>query len=91
MFLSSLDWSFIILYFVVSLAIGAAVMRRVGQNFTKFFAAGKQMPRWLLDISMMATTFSTDTPNLVTDIVRRDGVPGKWNTNDPIFAISDDI
>ena len=78
MLLSSLDWSFIVLYFVVSLAIGAAVTRRASQDSTEFFAAGKQMPWWLLGISMVATTFSTDTPNLVTDIVRRDGVAGNW-------------
>ena len=78
MLLSSLDWSFIVLYFVVSLAIGVAVTRRAGQDSTEFFAAGKQMPWWLLGISMVATTFSTDTPNLVTDIVRRDGVAGNW-------------
>ena len=78
MLLSSLDWSFIVLYFIVSLAIGAAVSRRAGQDSTEFFAAGKQMPWWLLGISMVATTFSTDTPNLVTDIVRRDGVAGNW-------------
>ncbi|MEE2877051.1 MAG: sodium:solute symporter family protein [Candidatus Neomarinimicrobiota bacterium] len=78
MLLSSLDWSFIVLYFVVSLAIGVAVTRRAGQSSTEFFAAGKQMPWWLLGVSMVATTFSTDTPNLVTDIVRRDGVAGNW-------------
>jgi len=36
------------------------------------------MPWWLLGISMVATTFSTDTPNLVTDIVRSNGVSGNW-------------
>ncbi len=78
MLLSSLDWSFIIIYFALSIAIGAAVTRRAGQSSTEFFAAGKQMPWWILGISMVATTFSTDTPNLVTDIVRRDGVAGNW-------------
>ena len=42
------------------------------------FLAGRNMPWWLLGISMVATTFSTDTPNLVTDLVRRDGVSGNW-------------
>jgi SSS family solute:Na+ symporter len=36
------------------------------------------MPWWLLGMSMVATTFSTDTPNLVTDIVRQNGVAGNW-------------
>ena len=36
------------------------------------------MPWWLLGVSMVATTFSTDTPNLVTDLVRQQGVSGNW-------------
>jgi len=52
--------------------------RRAGKNTTEFFAAGRKMPWWILGVSMVATTFSTDTPNLVTDIVRRHGVAGNW-------------
>ena len=78
MFLSYLDWSLIFFYFAISIAIGISLARKAGKNSTEFFAAGKQMPWWLLGISMVATTFSTDTPNLVTDIVRRDGVSGNW-------------
>ena len=78
MFLSYLDWSLIFFYFAISIAIGISLTRKAGKNSTEFFAAGKQMPWWLLGISMVATTFSTDTPNLVTDIVRRDGVSGNW-------------
>ena len=43
---------------------------------TEFFLSGRKMPWWLLGISMVATTFSADTPNLVTDIVRTNGVAG---------------
>ena len=78
MFLSYLDWALIFFYFFISLAIGISLARKAGKNSTEFFAAGKQMPWWLLGVSMVATTFSTDTPNLVTDIVRRDGVSGNW-------------
>ena len=78
MFLSYLDWSLIFFYFAISIAIGISLTRKAGKNSTEFFAAGKQMPWWLLGVSMVATTFSTDTPNLVTDIVRRDGVSGNW-------------
>lgn len=53
-------------------------MKRAGKNSSEFFAAGSNMPWWLLGISMVATTFSTDTPNLVTDIVRQNGVAGNW-------------
>lgn len=78
MLLQGIDWISIILFFLVSLGIGIWVARKAGSNATEYFAAGKGMPWWLLGVSMVATTFSTDTPNLVTDIVRQHGVSGNW-------------
>lgn len=78
MLLQTVDWGIIVVYFTISLIIGLAVSKRSGKNSTEFFAAGKNMPWWLLGVSMVATTFSTDTPNLVTDIVRKNGVSGNW-------------
>ena len=52
--------------------------RRAGRSTSEFFASGRAVPWWLAGFSMVATTFSSDTPNLVTDIVRRDGVAGNW-------------
>src|SRR5699024_2580297 len=76
--LASIDWIIIGAYMLFSLMIGFAVARQAGKNSTQYFAAGKNMPWWLLGISMVATTFSTDTPNLVANIVRTDGVAGNW-------------
>lgn len=78
MLLNPGDWMFIIGFFIISLVVGLVVMRRAGANSEEYFAGGKSMPWWLLGISMVATTFSTDTPNLVTDIVRTNGVSGNW-------------
>lgn len=78
MVLEWIDWLSIILFFAVSLLIGLSVMRKAGSSSVEFFASGKNMPWWLLGISMVATTFSADTPNLVTDIVRQQGVAGNW-------------
>ncbi|MGY8781102.1 MAG: sodium:solute symporter family protein [Fidelibacterota bacterium] len=79
MTLSSLDWTIIGAYFALSLFIGLWVSRRAGQDTKSFFLAGRNMPWWLLGVSMVATTFSTDTPNLVTDLVRQKGVSGNWS------------
>lgn len=76
--LATLDWIIIGTYFLVTLAVGVLVSRRSGQNTSQFFLSGRTMPWWLLGFSMVATTFSTDTPNLVTDIVRTSGVAGNW-------------
>ena len=76
--LSALDWSIVGAYFLLSLAVGLWASRKAGKDTTSFFLAGRNMPWWLLGVSMVATTFSTDTPNLVTDLVRQNGVSGNW-------------
>ncbi len=76
--LTTLDYSLIIGFFTIVLIIGIVVSKRAGKNTTEFFLSGRNMPWWLLGFSMVATTFSTDTPNLVTDIVRTNGVSGNW-------------
>ena len=78
MHLSPIDWILIISFFVVFLIIGLVVAKRSGKNTQEFFLSGQNMPWWLLGISMVATTFSADTPNLVTDIVRQNGIAGNW-------------
>ena len=76
--LTLFDWTIVFVYFAISLAIGIWASRRAGKDTESFFLAGRNMPWWLLGVSMVATTFSTDTPNLVTDLVRQNGVSGNW-------------
>ena len=76
--LENLDWLIISAFFILSLGIGVIVSKKSGKDVTEFFLSGRKMPWWLLGISMVATTFSADTPNLVTDIVRTNGVAGNW-------------
>ncbi|MEE9361997.1 MAG: sodium:solute symporter family protein [Cellulophaga sp.] len=76
--LSTLDYTLIITFFSITLGIGIYVSKSSGKNSTEFFLSGRTMPWWLLGVSMVATTFSTDTPNLVSNIVRTDGVSGNW-------------
>lgn len=76
--ISSLDWAAIIIFFGFTLLIGIVSARKAGKNTSEYFLSGKNMPWWLLGVSMVATTFSADTPNLVTDIVRTNGVAGNW-------------
>jgi Na+/proline symporter len=76
--LQLLDYAIIITFFAITLGIGLYVSKSSGKSSSEFFLSGRSMPWWLLGISMVATTFSTDTPNLVTDIVRTNGVAGNW-------------
>ena len=76
--IANLDWIIIISFLLLTLLIGFIVSKKSGENSSEFFLSGRNMPWWLLGLSMVATTFSTDTPNLVTDIVRNNGVAGNW-------------
>lgn len=78
MTLSTLDWGLIFGFFLLSIAIGIWASKKAGKGYSEFFLSGRTMPWWLLGFSMVATTFSADTPNLVTDIVRKNGVSGNW-------------
>ncbi|MBN2010783.1 Na+:solute symporter [candidate division KSB1 bacterium] len=78
MILNALDWTIILSFFTITLLIGLYAMKTAGKSTTEFFLSGRNMSWWLLGTSMVATTFSTDTPNLVTDIVRQNGVAGNW-------------
>ncbi|MBX7257614.1 MAG: Na+:solute symporter, partial [Candidatus Hydrogenedentes bacterium] len=78
MHLQLLDWVIIVGSIVVCFVPALFFGRRAGKNTTEFFVSGRSVPWWLAGMSMVATTFSSDTPNLVTDIVRRQGVAGNW-------------
>ncbi|MBT7654596.1 MAG: Na+:solute symporter [Flavobacteriaceae bacterium] len=76
--IATIDWVIIFSFFAITLGIGIYVSKTSGKSANDFFLSGRTMPWWLLGLSMVATTFSTDTPNLVTDIVRTNGVSGNW-------------
>ncbi len=76
--IATLDLVIIFSFFAIVLTIGIVVSKKSGKNTSEYFLSNRSMPWWLLGFSMVATTFSTDTPNLVTDIVRNNGVSGNW-------------
>lgn len=76
--LTTLDWTIVASYFLFVLIVGIIVSRKAGSSVTEYFLSGRNMAWWILGVSMVATTFSADTPNLVTDLVRKNGVSGNW-------------
>jgi len=76
--IQTLDYAIIFTFFAIVLFIGIYVSKKSGKSSSEYFLSGRTMPWWLLGLSMVATTFSTDTPNLVTDLVRSNGVSGNW-------------
>ncbi len=78
MHLTALDWIIVVVSLGITFVPAIVLARRAGRNITEFFAAGRAAPWWLIGISLVATTFSTDTPNLVTNLVRDGGVAENW-------------
>jgi SSS family solute:Na+ symporter len=78
MHLHLIDWVIVALTLLICFVPALFFGKRAGRNTSEFFASGRAVPWWLAGLSMVATTFSSDTPNLVTDIVRRNGVAGNW-------------
>jgi solute:Na+ symporter, SSS family len=78
MHLQTIDWVIVVLSLLVCFGPALFFGKRAGKSTSEFFASGRAVPWWLAGLSMVATTFSSDTPNLVTDIVRRNGVAGNW-------------
>ncbi len=76
--ITGLDWTIIIVFLVMVIGIGSAAAWRSSKSASDFFLSGRSMPWWLLGVSMVACTFSCDTPNLVTDMVRSGGVSKNW-------------
>ena len=78
MHIQPIDWVVIVATLIICFAPSLFFGKRAGKNTSEFFVSGRAVPWWLAGLSMVATTFSSDTPNLVTDIVRRNGVAGNW-------------
>ena len=76
--LQAIDWVVVAVYGAITLIVGLVFTKRAGRNLEQYFLSGRKLPWWLLGTSMVATTFSTDTPNLVTDLVRTGGVSLNW-------------
>jgi Na+/proline symporter len=75
---TTLDWTIIAISIAVSFLPALFFWRRASENTSEFFTSGRAAPWWLVGVSMVATTFSTDTPNLVTNLVRERGVSENW-------------
>ncbi len=76
--LNTMDWVIVAVSIAICFVPTLLMMRRAGRSSEEFFGSGRAAPWWLIGVSLVATTFSTDTPNLVTDLVRSHGVAGNW-------------
>jgi SSS family solute:Na+ symporter len=76
--LTVLDVSVIVLYLVVSFAIGVVLSKRARRSTEEYFVSGRSLPWWLIGTSMVATTFAADTPLVVSGLVAKGGIWQNW-------------
>lgn len=58
--------------------VGVAFTRRAGQDLDEYFLSGRSLPWWISGTSMVATSFSADTPLVITGWVREAGISRNW-------------
>ncbi|HKW09487.1 MAG TPA: sugar phosphate nucleotidyltransferase, partial [Gemmatimonadaceae bacterium] len=75
---TAVDWAIVLVSIAISFTPAILLVRRASSSTTEFFTSGRAAPWWLIGFSMVATTFSTDTPLLVTNLVREGGVAANW-------------
>lgn len=73
-----IDWSVIVVFFLIIFGIAAYYSRRAGKDTGEFFLSGRDMPWWLAGTAMVATTFAADTPLAVTELIAEHGIAGNW-------------
>lgn len=78
MLMQALDWWMVAGFFAILVAIPLVAARMNRGTSKDFLLAGRSMPWWLLGLSMTAACTSTDSANLFTEIIRKDGLSGNW-------------
>lgn len=76
--LDAFDWLIIAATLVPPLVMGLLASKRAGESGEAYFLAGRNLPGWLLGVSVVATTFAADTPLVVSAMVARQGVAANW-------------
>ena len=76
--MSAIDWSIVAGYAVIAVVIGLRFAKRASANAAEFFLAGRSLPWFIAGTSMVATTFSSDTPLWMAGAVRSDGISAAW-------------
>ncbi len=74
----SIDWLIVFTYCVISLVLGVVLTRKASEGLESYFVSNHKLGWWLAGTSMAATSFSSDTPLLITGIVRQRGIWGNW-------------
>jgi len=76
--MQTVDWLIVLLYLVLSMALGLYLSRKASGSMVDFFISGRSLPWWLAGTSMAATTFSIDTPLYIAGVVGTRGIAGNW-------------
>ena len=76
--MTPLDWAIVAGYVVAAFGIGLAFAKKAGQGMAEFFVAGRSLPWYIAGTSMVATSFSSDTPIFISAMLREEGIYANW-------------
>lgn len=76
--MNSLDIFILIIFLLFTLIIGLYFSRKAKKNTNDFFLSSRNLSWWLAGTSMVAASFSSDTPLAVVEFVYKNGIYGNW-------------
>jgi len=76
--LAAADWAVTFIYLAAIIIAGVYFTRRAHKGLSEYFLTGRSLPWWIAGTSMVATSFSCDTPLYVTKLVRTGGIWLNW-------------
>lgn len=78
MVLHVIDWVVLLAYTALMVWIGFRYTQKAQSSVEEFYASGRNLTWWLAGTSMVATTFSADTPLVIGAWVRDHGIWKNW-------------
>ena len=73
-----IDWAIVVGFCAISVLIGLILRRKATKDLESYFVSNRSLGWFLAGTSIAATAFSSDTPLLITGMVRRRGIWGVW-------------
>ncbi len=82
-----LDWGVIVSFLLITLGVGALFTKKAGKDIASFFVSGRSLPWYVAGVSMIATSFASDTPIWITSLIRRYGLYYVWQYWSPMIGL----
>ncbi len=84
--LDVIDWIVIGCFVALVMGVGIYFTGRAGSDISSFFVSGRKLVWYVSGVSLMATSFASDTPLWVASLIRKYGIYYIWQYWSPLIG-----